>query len=333
MYYVVSVSKMWSILWFLPISSQRVPTRQSGSREILRPHKNYCFASIPLEDGLVDVVFNEEVGWSKDSGGINEGDGIAMMKVELRVQQPVREGLLSMVNYETTFSQPTQGPISVHSSWPAGPGTESCTQQENRGSNPCSHEEHVGCEQCPQAYQSGCDIPAFSSMQLLSRGKTLGDFDLVRHTLFVGYEPYPVIRKHRGAFVLCCANHLLTVTTLLKVFKKQAGACADLRTIENYKKQIETSIQIEMQPGDASVALHAPCGKSEEWVDEDLRTISLRSQPHAPLQHSPAIVNDQTDSPEEAHQRPSAPRVGREHLRSDYCLHDDGSSVAYDAAK
>jgi hypothetical protein len=67
--------------------------------------------------------------------------------------------------------------------------------------------------------------------------------------------------------------------------------------------------------------------------DQDLRTILLRSQPHAFSQRPHATMNDQTDSPEDAQQSSSALIVGREHLEFDYCLHDDGSSVAYDAAK
>ena len=257
---------MWSILWFLPISSQRAPTREPERREIEESCKGVISASLGLEDGLVDVAFEEEAVWSKDGGAHNEKDGIAMVKVGLRIQQP-REGLLSTIECETTFSQPSQEFRSVHSSLPTDLGIESCVQQENRGSNPCSHVEHVAYPQRPQVYQFDCNTSAFSSTRLLSPGRTSGRFDLVRHTLFIEHEPYPITRKHHGAFVLCCANDVLIVTTLLRVFEKRARACADLRTVEKRIGEVKTSIPIKMQPGDASVALHAPCGDMERWVD------------------------------------------------------------------
>ncbi|KAM0710560.1 hypothetical protein Q7P35_002231 [Cladosporium inversicolor] len=270
---------MWSILWFLPISSQRAPTREPERREVHESCRDFCFANLPLEDGLVDVAFEEDALWFKDGGGHNEVDGIAIVKVGLRVQQP-RKGLLSTVECETTFSQPTQGFRSVHSSWPRDPGTDSCAQQENRGSNPCSHVEHVAYEQCPELYQFDCNTPAFTSTRLLSPGRTSGRYDLVKHALFTEHEPYRIIRKHCGAFVLCCANDFLIVTTLLRVFEKRARACADLGTFEKRIGEIKTSTQIEMLLRDPSVALHAPCGDMERWVDamnrrNNNRTISL----------------------------------------------------------
>lgn len=260
---------MWSILWFLPISSQRAPTREPEHRKIYRSCRDVCSASLGLEDGLVDVAFEEDAVWFKDGGGYNEEDGIAIVKVGLRVRQP-KNGLLSMVECETTFSQPDRGFTAVHSSWPADPETVPCAQQENRGSNPCSHVEHVGYEECPQARQFDRNTPAFSSTRLLSPGKTVGQFDLVRHALFIEHEPYSITSlrsKHHGAFVLCCSNDILIVTTLLRVFEKRALACADLGTVEKRIGEVKTSIQFKMQTRDASVALHAPCGDMERWVD------------------------------------------------------------------
>jgi hypothetical protein len=221
-----------------------------------------------LEDGLVDVAFEEDAIWHKDGDGDNEEDGIAIVKVGLRIRQP-KKGFLSMVECETTFSQPSRGFKAVHSSWPADPETESCALQRNCGSNPCSHVEHVGYERCPHADQFDRDIPAFSSTRLLSPGKTSGQFDLVRHALFIEHEPYPVISlrsKYHGGFVLRCANDFLIVTTLLRVFEKRARTCTDLGTVENCIGEVKTSIQFEMRTRDASVALHAPCEDMERWV-------------------------------------------------------------------
>jgi hypothetical protein len=267
--YVMSVSKMWSILWFLPIPSQRAPTREPERPETYRSCRDICSASLGLEDGLVDVVFEGDALWFKDGGSNGEEDGIAIVKVGIRIRQP-KKSLLSMVECETTFSQPTQGFQGVHSSWPADPETESCAQQKNRGSNSCSHVEHVGYEQCPQAHQFDRNTPAFSSTRLLSLGKTSGHLDLVRHALFIEHEPHPVTSvrsKYHGAFVLRCANNFLIVTTLLRVFEKRARACADLRTVEKCIGEVKTSIQFEMRTKNASVVLHDPCEDMEQWVD------------------------------------------------------------------
>jgi hypothetical protein len=268
-FYVMSVSKMWSILWFLPIPSQRAPTHEPERPETYRSCRDICSASLGLEDGLVDVAFEEDAFWFKDGGGNDEEDGIAVVKVGLRIRQP-KKGLLSMVECETTFSQPTRGFQGVHSSWPADPETESCAQQKNRGSNPCSHVGHVGCEQCPQAHQFNRNTPAFSSTRLLSPGKTSGHLDLVRHALFMQHEPHPITSlrsKYHGAFVLRCANDFLIVTTLLRVFEKRARACADLGTVEKCIGEVKTSIQFKMRTTDSSVVLHAPCEDMEQWVD------------------------------------------------------------------
>jgi hypothetical protein len=260
---------MWSILSFLPLSSQRAPNLEPERRETYRSCRDICSASLGLEDGLVDVAFEEDAIWLKDGDGNKEGDGIAIVKVGLRIRQP-KKGLLSMVECETTFSQPTQEFRGVHSSWPTEPDTVSCAQQGNRGLSPCSHVEHVGYEQCPQTYQFDRNTLAFSSTRLLSPGKTSGQFDMVRHALFIEHEPYSITSlrsKHHGGFVLCCANDFLIVTTLLRVFEKRARACADLRTVEKRIGEVKTSIQFEMRTRDASVALHAPCEDMERWVD------------------------------------------------------------------
>jgi hypothetical protein len=163
---------MWSILSFLPLSSQRAPSLEPERRETYRSCRDICSASLGLEDGLVDVAFEEDAIWLKDGDGNKEGDGIAIVKVGLRIRQP-KKGLLSMVECETTFSQPTQEFRGVHSSWPTEPDTVSCAQQGNRGLSPCSHVEHVGYEQCPQTYQFDRNTLAFSSTRLLSPGKTI----------------------------------------------------------------------------------------------------------------------------------------------------------------
>jgi hypothetical protein len=282
---VVSVSNMWSILWFLPLSSQRVPTLEPERRETYRSCRDICSASLGLKDGLVDVAFEEDAIWFKDGDGDNEEDGIGIVKVGLRIRQP-KKGLLSMVECETTFSQPSRGFKAVHSSWPADPETESCAQQRNRGFNPCSHVEHVGYEQCPQAHRSDRDTPAFSSTRLLSPGKTSGQFDLVRHALFIEHEPYLITSlrsKYYGAFVLRCANDFLIVTTLLRVFEKRAGACADLGTVEKCIGEVKTSIQFEMRTRDASVALHAPCRDMERWVGTMNSTAPSRGTVELPV--------------------------------------------------
>jgi hypothetical protein len=239
---------MFKSLW-LPFGSPE--NRQLATTPQTQLHDfcmDVCSASLNLGDGLIDVAFEDDTFWSRNGTSNLEKDGIAVVKVGLRVEYPVKK-VLSRVECETTFSQSAEGRFqAVNSCWPAHPGT----------------------------HRFDSNIWTFGSQKQLSGGRKSGAYDMVKHTLYMCDESHLAAylhSKYHGAVVLRCANDPLIVTTLLKAF--ETLPCPDLRTVQSLFAQVETSIQVAMKARDAGVTLRATCEEVDRWMETKNSIIPL----------------------------------------------------------
>jgi hypothetical protein len=223
-----------------------------------RSCKNFCSAKLELGDGIVQIEFEEDTFWSKDVDAKEIEDGVAVVKVGLRVRGP-SDKLLSKVECSTTFSQPVEGQFrGVHHCWPARSTAQSHAQQNGHGSVSNFSTSRAG----PDPLAQNLD-----AQRELSSGEASGIFDMVKYTLDMRNENLHVNsaeKKLFGAAVLQCARGELIVRTLLRVFSKRLWY--DLRVESTSVHEIATSMRFMMTHRDPGSILCASCAKIEDWV-------------------------------------------------------------------